>query len=65
MNQTFAIMTKLTKVITPFVTREGDKEVSPDFIKYADSHFTIFSNRTEDKGVYEVGLSVGYEEFPT
>ena len=65
MNQTFAMMTKLTKVITPFVTREGDKEVSPDFIKYADSHFTIFSNRTEDKGVYEVGLSVGYEEFPT
>jgi len=59
------MMTKLTKVITPFVTREGDKQVSPDFIKYADSHFKIFSNRTEDKGVYEVGISVGYEEFPT
>jgi len=65
LNQTFAMMTKLTKVINPSVTREDDKQVSPDFIKYADSRFTIFSNRTEDIGVYEVGLSVGYEEFPT
>jgi hypothetical protein len=53
-------MTKLTKVITPIVTREGGKNVSPDFIRYADNRFTVFSNNTEDTGTYEIGLSVGY-----
>ena len=64
MNQTFASATKLTKVITPIVAREGGKQVNPDFIKYADEKFTVFSDRIDDTGHYELRLSVGYLEFP-
>jgi hypothetical protein len=51
-------------VITPIVTREGGKQVNPDFIKYADEKFTVFSDRIDDTGHYELRLSVGYLEFP-
>jgi hypothetical protein len=36
----------------------------PGFIKYADGKFTMFSDIFDDVSSYNVGLLIGYEEFP-
>ena len=64
-NQTFATATKLTKTIKPIIHLLSGMAPSLKLIKYSDGRFTVSSEDASDEGSYELGIRVGYEEFPS
>lgn len=56
---------KLTQVIEPVVINENNQEVSlPGFLTYKSMQFTIANPPFESVGKYQIGLKMGYQEFP-
>jgi hypothetical protein len=49
----------------PVFKKDGIEVPQPSFVKYSDEKFSVYTESLNDVGNYELGLRIGYQEFPS